>query len=90
MAIFNILAPVIPEYPLSKLSKFQSFTLTLMKLRLNEANLDLVFRFGVSATTVGRILSRWIEAMHVRLAFIDTWPDCESWQKTMPFCFRVN
>ena len=78
MAVFNLVAPVIPEYPLSKLSKFQSFTLTLMKLRLNAANFDLAFRFGVSATTVGRILSRWIEAMNARLAFIVTWPDRES------------
>ena len=90
MAVFNLVAPVIPEFPLSKLSKFLSFTLTLMKLRINAANFDLAFRFGASATTVGRILSRWTEVMNVRLAFIVTWLDWESLRKTMSFCFRVN
>ena len=28
--------------------------------------------------------------MNVRLAFLVTWPDRESLQKTMPFCFRPN
>ena len=45
---FNLVAPIIPDNPLSKLSKFQSFTLTLMKLRLNTTNFDVAFRFGVS------------------------------------------
>ena len=28
--------------------------------------------------------------MNVRLAFLVTWSDCESLQKTIPFCFKVN
>ena len=90
MAVFELVAAVIPENPLSKLSKFQSFTLTLMKMRLDASTFDLAFRFGVSATTASRVFSRWIEAMDVRLAFLVTWPDRESLQRTMPFCFRPN
>ena len=52
IAVFILEAPAISDHPLSKLSKFQSFTLTSMKLRLNAANFDLAFRFGVSSTTV--------------------------------------
>ena len=58
MAVFNLVAGVIPENPLSKLSRFQSFTLTLMKMRLNASNFDLTFRFGVCDTTVSRVFLR--------------------------------
>ena len=72
MAVFELVAAAIPKNPLTKLSKFQPFLLTLMKMRLNTNNFDLAFRFGISATTVGRVFSRWIEAMDVRLAFLVT------------------
>jgi len=85
MGVFDgMVASALPENPLAKLTKFQSFTLTLMKMWLNASNFDLAFRFGISATTVGRVFSRWIQAMDARLAFLLTWPDCESLQKTMP------
>ena len=39
MAVFDqVAAAVLPENPLAKLTKFQSFTLTLMKMRLNASN----------------------------------------------------
>ena len=66
IAVFILVTPAILDHPFSKLNKFQSFNLTSMRLRLNVANFDLAFRFGVSSTTVSRILSRWIEAMNVR------------------------
>ena len=78
MAVFELVAAAIPKNPLSKLSKFQSFLLTSMKMQLNASNFDLAFRFGISATTVGQVFSRWIEAIDVRLAFLVTWPDGES------------
>ena len=67
MAVFNLVSAAIPESPTSKLSKFQAFILTLMKLRLNVSNYDLGFRFGISTTTVSRV---WMEAMDVRLSFL--------------------
>jgi len=90
MAVFNLVSAAIPESPTSRLSKFQAFVLTLMKLRLNVSNYDLGFRFGISASTVSRVFSKWIEAMDVRLSFLITWPDRENIRKTMPFCFRAN
>ena len=90
MAVFNLVSAVITETPQNKLSKFQCYELTLMKLRLNASNYDLGFRFGINASTVSRLFSKWIEAMNVRLSFLITWPDRESIQKTMPFCFRPN
>ena len=50
----------------------------------------LYFRFGVSESTVSRAIAKWIKAMDIRLSFLITWPDRESIQKTMPFCFRPH
>ena len=89
-AVFNLVSVAIPESPTSKLSKFQAFVLTLMKLRLDVSNYDLGFRFGISASTVSRVFSKWIEAIDIRLSFLITWPDRENLRKSMPFCFRPN
>ena len=85
-----LVSAVIPKHPASKLSNFQAFTLTLMKVRLNLRNFDLGFRFGISESTLGRLFCKWIEIMDIRLKFLITWPDRETLQATMPLCFRVN
>ena len=90
IALFQIVSSAIHESPVAKLTHFQCFTLTVMKLRLNLNNFDLACRFGVSEATVSRVFSRWIEAMDTRLSFLIKWPDRESLQRTMPFCFRCN
>ena len=59
--------------------------LTLMKLRLDVSNYDLGFRFVISASTVSRVFSKWIEAMDIRLSFLITWPDQENLRKSMHF-----
>jgi len=51
-----------------KLPDFQSFLLTIMKLRLNLYQFDLAFRFGISQSTVSRVFKRWIFLMHSRMA----------------------
>ena len=58
MAIFNIVSAGISQKGISKLSKFEHFTLVLMKLRLHASNYDLAFRFGihVSESTVSPLL----------------------------------
>ena len=90
MALFKLVSVAIPEGGAAKLSQFEYFILTLMKLRLNASNYDLGFRFGVSESTVSRVFAKWIEAMDIRLSFLITWPDRESIRKTMPFCFRPH
>ena len=90
MSIYSLVATPITVTATSKLSKFQCFILTLMKLCLNSSNYDLGFRFGVSESTVGRVFARWIEAMDIRLSFLILWPDRAVLQKTMPFCYRLH
>ena len=70
MSVNTFVATSLTETPVSMLSKFQCFILTLMKLRLNLSNYDLAFRFGIGESTVGRIFARWIEAMDIRLSFL--------------------
>ena len=90
MAVFNMVAVAVPVGGAAKLTKFDCFTLTLMKLRLNASNYDLGFRFNMSESTVSRVFTKWIEAMDIRLLFLVLWPDKESIQKTMPFCFQPH
>ena len=90
MSLFRLVSVSIPEGRATKLSHFDCFILTLMKLRLNASNYDLGFRFGVSESTVCRIFMKWIEAMDIRLSFLIMWPDRESIRRTMPFCFKPH
>ena len=88
MAVFNLIVSGIPQTHNSKLSHFECFMMTLMKLRLNLSNYDLAFQFAVSESTAGRVISRWIHVMDSRLSWLIKWPDRESLRKTMPFCFQ--
>lgn len=91
MALFEFVAKDITQKGKYKLSKFQCFLLTLMKLRLNLSYYDLGFRFGVCRTTVARIFKKWIYIMNTKMSeSLIKWPDRDAIQRTTPFCFRVH
>ena len=70
---------------------FACFIMSLMKLRLNIDNYDLAFCFGVSDTTVTRVLRKCICHMNNMLGtFLIKWPSRELLQSTIPFCFRLH
>ena len=71
-----------------KLSPFEQFILTLMKLRHNFGDTDLAYRFNIDKSTVSRYFSRWLELLHAKLSFLILWPDREDLLKTMPVEFR--
>ncbi len=77
-----------PDTVNAKLSNYQCFILSLMKLRLNLSNYDLGFRFCIHETTVSRILTNWIQILDVRLSKLVKLLARE--RKTMPWCFRPN
>lgn len=79
-----------PAATSTKLTQFQEFVLTLMKLRLDCPLKDLAFRFGISITTVSRVFAKWLTIMDVKLRSLIKWPDRESLWKTMPQCFRAS
>lgn len=91
MAIFEFVKKGIKHSGYHKLSEYECFLLTLMKLRLNLSNYDLAFRFGISLSTAGRIFKKWIFVMNSRLGTtLVKWPNRDAIQRTMPFCFRVH
>ena len=85
-AVFLHVSPHV-SHDTSTLTKFQEFALTLMNLKLDMPLKDLVFRFGVSLSTVSRVFSSWMIALDVRLSPLMSWPDREDLWRTMPQCF---
>lgn len=90
MSVYTLVSKCIPDNPSTKLTNFQCFLLTLMKLRLNLSNYDLGFRFCIHETTVSRCITKWLQLMDVRLTPLIQWPDRDCLQKTMPWCFRSH
>ena len=73
-----------------KLSLFQQFICSLMKLQLNSPGPFLTSLFDVSAASVLRLFIKWLAQMDIRLQDLIIWPDRESLQKTMPECFQES
>lgn len=90
MFVFTFVTKDTAESSISKLTNFQSFILTLMKLRLHLSNYDLGFRFGIHETTVSRILTKWVQLVDIRLRGLIHWPSRECLHLTMPWCYHVH
>ncbi|XP_064479223.1 uncharacterized protein LOC135392443 [Ornithodoros turicata] len=88
LAVFHFLEDSVAHGPCNSLTRFQEMIVTLMRFRLNSPLQDLAYRFSVSQPTISRILSRWTDAMYVRLKGLILWPSRECLQKTMPMAFR--
>ena len=89
-AVFEHVYKTLPGERATKLSAFQEFICTLLKLRLNSPLEDLSYRFGVSTSTVSRILVKWLRQMDIRMEELIYWPDREALHKTMPACFQAS
>ena len=88
MALFNLISPGLSDRKNSKLTKFQKFIVTLMRLRCNLMIQDLAYRFGVSITTISRAFAEVIDLLYVNLLDLIVWPNRDDLIKTMPLCFR--
>jgi len=64
--------------------------MVLMKLRLNVPHHDLAYRFGVSQSTVSRIIAHGLFIMDVRLSPLIRWPEREEPWRAMPQCFKFS
>ena len=87
-AVFDHVVP--PSTTSTKLSGFQEFILTIMKLRLDSPFRDWAYRFSISISTASRIFTKWLNILDIRLSPLIIWPDRESLWKTMPQCFRKS
>lgn len=81
-AIYDFTAS--PNSSSSKLTAFQEFMLTLIKLRLDCPLKDLAYRFSISLATVSRIFSKWLSIMDTRISCLIMWPSRDSLWKTIP------
>ena len=88
--VFRFVSNTIPENTRAILNNFQQFLLLLMKLRLGLPDKDLAYRFGVSQSTVSRVVNRWIDILFVRLQPLIKWPNREEILATMPSEFKLN
>ena len=86
-AVYDHVVATLPVEGNSKLSLFQQFMCTILKLRLNSQIQDLAFRFNVSPATVSRVMLKWLSQMDIRLQDLIIWPDRDCLQRTMPECF---
>ncbi|KAE8738902.1 hypothetical protein FOCC_FOCC015603 [Frankliniella occidentalis] len=90
MAVFNLCKDHVPSSHRNVLTPFQEFMVVMMRLRLNLLMEDLAFRFGVTQSTISRIITRWLDVMALRLKSFIVWPEREVLIKTMPECFKKN
>ena len=91
MLVFELALNVISvskEHGNRKLTNFDEFFLTMMKLRLNLQHKDLSYRFRVSKSTVSKIFHKWLNILYIGLKFLIHWPSREELRASLPECFR--
>ena len=86
-AIYDHTYKTLSKDGITKLTAFQEFMCTMLKLRMNTPMEDLAYWFRISVTTVSRIFLKWLRQMDLRLQDLIIWPDQDVLQKTMPVCF---
>ena len=71
-----------------KLSPFNQFFMTLIKLKLNLRNKDIAYCFGISEPTISRYLTTWVCFLYQQLKEINWMPDVAQVVDTLPTSFR--
>ena len=89
-AIFRFVSSAVPENSRAALNVSQQFVLVLMKLCLGAPDQDLAYQFGVSQSTVSRVLSKWIDVLFIKLQPLIKWPNQEDILATMPSEFKAK
>ena len=89
VAIFNFVKDHI-KCSRSILSKFEKFSLTLMRMRLNLTLTDLAYRYCVSKSTTSTVFLDVLDVFFYRLRPLIKWPGREQLKKTTPMVFRKH
>ncbi len=91
-AVFELLAPpteFINRNP-TKLTDFQEFMIVMAKLRLDSPLQEFAYKFGISVSTISRILLKWLVIMDTKLKPFIKWPDHEVLWISTPACYRSS
>ncbi|XP_056002983.1 uncharacterized protein LOC130049438 [Ostrea edulis] len=76
--------------PKRKLTRYQEFLLTLVRLRLALTTFLLGDLFGVSASRVSQIFTTWINYMAVTFTPLLKWPSQDVIKRFRPGSFKLN
>ena len=76
--------------PRRKLSRFQEFVITLLRIRLGLFEFILADIFGISVSRVSQTVATWLNYMHTVFNPLLKWPSTEQVKKFMPKCFRMT
>lgn len=90
--IFDFVAPpikILNKNP-QKLTNFQEFMIVLVKLRLDSPLQDFAYKFGVSLSTISRILLKWLTILDIKLKPFIKWPDREVLWLSTPACYLAS
>lgn len=87
---FSAVEKYITETSITRLSKFQQFLLTLMKLRKGFDFTDLGYRFGISRQLASTYFHKIIKILYKRFKSLIMWPDKTKLKENMPECFKVS
>lgn len=88
-ALYELLEKDLPViHHNTKLSKFQMFLLTLMKLRNNFSFRELGFKFNISESTASHYFHKCLFVMYCKLKNLIVWPTREQLWETTPAEFK--
>jgi hypothetical protein len=73
-----------------KLSKWQRYILTLIRLRTGCTARDLGYRFDVSDTNAGEIFHSTLNLLYYKLESAVFWPSRSQIIENMPVCFQIE
>ena len=76
--------------PSRSLSPLNEFFLVLCRLRCGLMEYDLAFRFGISQSTVSRIIITWVNFLYFKFKDINIWPSKQQILHFMPKVFKEN
>ena len=76
--------------PSRKLSIENKFFFTLLKLRLDLLQQDLLIRFDISTGKVSQIIITWIKLLLYEVGILIIWPSRQQITKTLPECFQKS
>ena len=85
--VYRLVSAKVNKEPRQKLSNFQCFILTCMKLRLDLGFEDIGYRFGIHQSTASRLFDKWLDILYIGLKFLIHWPDRDALRTSLPQCF---
>lgn len=64
--------------------------LTLIKLKRGFTNIHLAWLFNISASTVSKIITSWINYIYLKVSQLPIWPTREEINEAMPEAFKLT